>query len=533
MKARTLSIVSALVLALLIGLIQVPVADAKRKPKPPPPPPPPPPAASDVYVRDFASVIDGTKCDLTPETVRATSDGGSIALALSGRPNDAASANCSGVNWLVKLDAFGNPQWQKGVGCFGLPPGSYSFGVSLDQTSDGGYVLGGGTIGCGSAALCPFLGGLQCGLIERLDASGNLLWAKVYSSGVDDTDSVINQIRQTSDGGFVAAGSFRDSDYHIGAWVLKVDSAGTVQWQSKLGPGGVTGPGTEPVYFNAVRPTADGGYVAAGEFYTYARSSAGDTGVLVVKFNANGDIQWQRGFNSFDSDGVPTASEHALEVIQTSGGGFLVSGNWGNGFTPGTCCVGALLLKLDANGNSQWQKAYHAGVHCYFNGFNTTCHAIGPIAYSVRQTADGGFVMAGATNLKFTDSVPMVPWLAKTDAAGNLLWQHAYYRLYPTGRPITQYFADSDLASNGGHLALGFTQDPTDFIGELFAVKTDAAGQVGSCDAVHPATQLFTVDPGLATIQSVLPVHSTTVVQADAPATTQSTSISSQGGGGC
>jgi hypothetical protein len=127
----------------------------------------------------------------------------------------------------------------------------------------------------------------------------------------------------------------------------------------------------------------------------------------------------------------------------------------------------------------------------------------------------------------------MVPWLAKTDAAGNLLWQHAYYRLYPTGRPITQYFADSDLASSGGHIALGFTEDPTDFIGELFAVKTDATGLVGSCNAVHPATELFTVDPGLAAIRSALPVNSTTVVQADAPATTQSTSASSEGGSGC
>jgi hypothetical protein len=305
-----------------------------------------------------------------------------------------------------------------------------------------------------------------------------------------------------------------------------------MQWQRKLGPGGVTEPGTEPAYFNAVRPTADGGYVVAGEFYSYARSSAGDTGVLVVTFDANGNVDWQHGFNSFDGNGVPTASEHALEVIQTSAGGFLVAGNWGKAFTPGTCCRGALLLKLDANGNSQWQRAYHAGVHC-FTGYNTQCSAIGPIAYSVRQAADGGFVMGGATNLKVSYGAPMVPWLAKADAAGNLPWQHTHYRSYPSGAPSSQYFASSDLASNGGHLALGFSVDPTDSIGELFAVKTDAAGLVGSCDAVHPATELFTVDPGLATIQSGLPVQSNAVVQGDAPSTTQTTSISSEGGAGC
>ena len=527
---RGLSFVSGLVLsAAVIASILVTPATAKKKP--PPPPPPPPPSTFSTYVKNYASVVDGAKCDLTPETVAATSDGGSVALALSSRPNASASDSCRGVNWLVKLDAFGNPQWQKAVGCFGLPPGSYSYGVSLQQTADGGYVLGGGTIGCGSGTLCPYLSGRQCGFVEKLDATGELVWAQVYSSGGDDKENAINQIRQTSDGGFVAAGSFRDPDYNIGAWILKLDSLGNVQWQQKLGPGAPYGSGRAPVYFNAVRPTADGGYVAAGEFYSYARRSDGDTGVLVVKLDANGNLDWQRAFNSFDSGGAPTASEHAFSIIQTSEGGYLVAGNWGNSTSPGTCCIGGLLLKLDANGNSQWQKAYHAGVHCFSNGFNTTCHAIGALAYSVRQASDGGYVMAGATNLKFTDSSPMVPWLAKTDPSGNLLWQHAYYQVYPTtGRTISQYFASSDLTSSGESLALGFTENATDFTGELLAVKTDGAGLVGSCSQVNPATPLITIDPALATIAPALPVHATIAAQGDAPSSTQPTSISSTPG---
>jgi hypothetical protein len=471
------------------------------------------------------------RCGLTPETVQATSDGGSVALALSDRPNDAASASCAGVNWLVKLDAFGAPQWQRLVGCFGLPPGSYSLGVSLQQTADGGYVLGGGTIGCGSDTICPFLGGRQCGLVERLDATGEVVWARVYVSGADDRESTINQIRQTGDGGFVAAGSFRDAESNVGAWVLKLDAGGNVQWQRKLGPGGPSGSQAHtPVYLNAVRPTADGGYVAAGERYSYARRPEGDTGVLVVKLDANGDVRWQRGFDSVDSSGTPTATEHALSIIQTAEGGYLVAGNWVSATGPGTCCTGGLLLKLDTDGNSVWQKAYHAGVHCFSNGFNTTCYAIGALAYSVRQASDGGYVMAGASNLKLTDSAPMVPWLAKTDASGTLLWQRFYYEVYPTGRPITQYFASSDLTSGGDSLALGFTENPTDFTGELFAVKADSAGMVGACSQVAAATPLFTVDPGLATTAAALPVQTGTAAHGSSPSTTRPTAVSSTPG---
>ena len=174
MKMRSLPFVSGLVLsAAVIGSIFVTSATAKKKP--PPPPPPPPPATWSTYVKDYGEVIDGVKCDLTPQAVRATSDGGSVALASSSRPGGAASYSCAGVNWLVKLDASGNPQWQEAVGCFNLPPGSYSLGVSLQQTADGGYVLGGGTLGCGSGTICPYLSGLQCGFIEKLDATGRVV----------------------------------------------------------------------------------------------------------------------------------------------------------------------------------------------------------------------------------------------------------------------------------------------------------------------------------------------------------------------
>src|SRR5262249_56647726 len=139
-------------------------------------------------------------------------DGGWAALALT------QAASGAGVSWLLRSNAVGAPQWAKEVGCLNGAPGDYSDAVSLQVTSDGGYLLAGGTIGCGSGSNCRELTGLQCGLIEKLDSAGHVLWARVYSVGADGTG--LWQIKQTSDGGYVAVGNTTDVDHNSGALLL-------------------------------------------------------------------------------------------------------------------------------------------------------------------------------------------------------------------------------------------------------------------------------------------------------------------------
>jgi hypothetical protein len=523
MKPRRSSFAWSLLLsAAVVASLLVTPAAAKKRPKPPPPPPPPTSSTSSTYVNHYANVVDGVKCNLTPAAVAATSDGGSAMLALSSGSSSLSSASCAGVNWIAKVDPSGNPQWQKLVGCFNLAPGYYSLGVSMRQTADGGYVIGGGTLGCGPSTICPE----QCGLVERLDASGNVVWSRVYSSGAGDRESVLYSIRQTSDGGFVGAGTFRNADSNLGGWIIKLDSAGTVQWQRKLGPGGPSGPTVRHALFEAVTPTADGGYIAAGEIMNYERNSFGDYGVLVVKLDANGNVRWQREFGTFDGNGVPTSSNRAFAIVQTPDGGSLVGGKWVTATLDGTCCSGALLMKLDASGAVQWQKAYHGGVQCSTGGGGKTrCSAVGPIVRSLHATPDGGYVLAGDTQLAGGLGVPLVPWLAKVDGSGTLLWQHTYFG----DSHSAQYFASADLASNGGHVAVGFASNNTDFTGELLAVKTDSEGRVGGCTQIHPAPSVETVDSGLATFLPGLPVQATNAAQAGVPSTTQATSTSITG----
>ena len=469
-------------------------------------------------MKAYAALVSGAQLNLSPLDVQATSDGGSIALA------ETETSAGLGVDWLVKLNAAGAPQWQEQVGCASPQgaPGDYADGVSVQQTADGGYVVAGGTIDCGSGTSCPPLSGRSCALVEKLDSAGKLTWARVYQAGPDG--SALQQIRQTADGGYIAAGSFTDASQDTGALLLKLDSTGNVQWQRNLGPSGST-----QAYFTSVRQTADGGYVAAGNNYTPTANPA-STLVLVAKFTATGSLTWQHGFTTPGSSTTPTSATHTDAIIQTSDGGYAVAGNWTDPTFNGADPAGALLLKLDASGNLQWQKAYSGGVYCFSNGFSETCANIGATGESVHQTSDGGYVLAGDSNLELTDEAPIEPWLAKVDATGNLVWQHLYYQTYaPTGRPLGEFFPAAAPAPAGGSLAVGPTLDYPTQKDLLFAVRTDSTGLAGpSCSDIHPATPLQAINPGLAAVAPSLPLATATTQAASSPINAVATSISTQ-----
>jgi hypothetical protein len=465
-------------------------------------------AAPSTFIKTYSSIDNTVQGDDTPSAVAATSDGGSILLALT------ETSTGVEVDWLVKLDPLGTPQWEKYLGCPNLPPGSYTYGVSVKQTTDGGYIVGGGTIGCGSGSTCPFLDGYQCAFAEKLDQNGNRVWAYAYQAGAEGGG--FTQIRQTSDGGYIAVGNTITDNPNTGGLIMKLSSQGSVQWQREIGPTAST-----LAYFNAVALTSDGGYVAVGDFYTLS-GSIPPTSVLAVKVNASGTVQWQKGFNTVDSSGAPTAVTNALSAVGTANGGVLIAGNWVNMAPAATCCRGGLLLKLDANGNLLGQKVYTGGLYC----FEGTCNAIGGVIYSVQPTADGGYALAGDEDFVSEGLVQLVPWMGKVDANGNLLWQHDYFQVYaPTGRPLSEYFASSIVTPDGGVLALGYTENYALQKGELYGVKTDGQGLVGACSNVYTAPPITVENPGMRFVVPALPVHTTITPGATSPSTTSSTGI--------
>jgi hypothetical protein len=272
-------------------------------------------------------------------------------------------------------------------------------------------------------------------------------------------------------------------------------------------------------YFETVRQTSDGGYVAAGEL------GNGTSSVLVAKFDANGNLAWQHAFNDVGSSGTVTGTEHAGSVLQTPDGGFAILGDWHHTDATGTCCQGPLLLKLTPDGSIQWQKAYVGPFYCFFNGYSETCSSLGGLGESLQQTPDGGYVLAGAADIVLQDETPLEPWLARVDSSGALVWQENVYQVNTsTGRPLSEYFSSTALTPVGP-VAIGWTENYSNGLGELLGVQADANGAVATCSQVHPASVLAATDPGLVQLATGLTVTTTSAAQSRSPVQTLATGV--------
>jgi predicted secreted protein len=273
-----------------------------------------------------------------------TSDGG-YALAGSTTSFGAGSMDA----WLVKTDTAGNMQWNKTYGGTGM-----DMGVSVFQTSDGGYALTGFTTSFGA-------GGMDVWLVKT-DTAGNMQWNKTYGgTGTDYGFSVV----QTSDGGYAVAGpttSFGAGGQDV--WLVKTDAAGNMQWNKTYG-----GPLAE--WMDQMILTVDGGYAIAGNTKSWG---AGGQDVWLVKTDAAGNMQWNKTYGG-------TGTDDGFHMMQTVDGGYAIIGST-NSFGAGDNDV--WLIKTDASGNMQWNQTYGG--------------TGGDFGYSLVATSDGGYAIAGYTN---------------------------------------------------------------------------------------------------------------------------------------
>ena len=268
---------------------------------------------------------------------------------------------------------------------------------------------------------------------------------------------VANATQQTSDGGYVLVGFTQSNNGNVSGnhgaldgWMVKLDASGALQWQLSLGGSGIDN-------LRSVHQTADGGYIAAGKSDSNDGDVSGNHGygdVWLVKVSALGTLEWQRSLGGNNED-------EAGQVRQTADGGYIiaaVTATVNNGDVTGYHANGdGWLVKVDDQGAIEWQRALGGS---------------GPDGvWAVRQTADGGYIVAGDTESNNGDVSGnhggYDAWVVKLDGLGTIQWQHAF------GGSLWESGTSIEPTSDGGYVLSAWT----------YSVDGEVVGIHGNCDA--------------------------------------------------
>ncbi len=242
--------------------------------------------------------------------------------------------------------------------------------------------------------------GQQDTWVVKLDASGEIEWERSY--GGSDSEAAFS-FQQTSDGGFIVAGSTRSTDGDVteylgdwDMWVLKLDGAGAIEWQRSMGGSGEDGA-------SSIQQTNDGGYIVSGSTTSSdgdVDQNQGSSDYWVVKLLGNGEIEWQKTYGGPSSDGPRT-------IEQTGDGGYIIAGSTNSSSGDITNYNGGWfdqwVVRLDQYGTLLWEKAMGGSADDRVGGM---CSSL-----------DGGYVVVGFSNSDDGDVTSLFPgydlWVVK------------------------------------------------------------------------------------------------------------------------
>jgi len=316
-------------------------------------------------------------------------------------------------------------------------------------TPDGGYLLAGRTSSFGSGASDVW--------VLKLDAAGHLLWQSAF--GGSDLD-IANGMDLTDDGGCIIVGRSRSAGTgDLDTWAWRLDSGGNRLWQA-------TYPGNQNVELMSVTATPDGGCIAAGRGDP---CGGGKVQPYCVRFDGSGTVLWQRAYDGFGTFAL-------ADIDLTVDGGCLLAGYATDTGGAGGC--EAWCSKLDAAGNIVWQKTYGGTGEDRL----TTVHA----------SADGGCIVAGVTE-SFGAGL-MDGWSMKLDASGEVVWQKTY------GGGGNDGLGDVYPADDGGCVLAGGTQSFGMGAMDGWYLIVDATGDIDpSCGGLVSNSSVFVAVPSAAT----------------------------------
>ncbi len=363
----------------------------------------------------WQNTIGGSEGDFST-SFEPTADGGYIVggYSTSNVSGDKTENSNGGTDiWIVKLDSGGAIVWQNTIGGSGE-----DFLISIQQTTDGGYILGASSDSNISGDKTEnSRGGLDYWIL-KLDSNGDIMWQKTYGGAQPEFDTYVVE---TADGGYFVAG-YSDSDIsgdktdptngQRDYWALKLDSTGSIVWQNSIG-------GSLIDRTQAAFQTADGGYMIGG-FSTSPASgdksenSLGENDYWFVKLDASGTIEWENTIGGGGSDVF-------RDMIQTADGGYVVGG-YSKSNISGDKTENSQgdfdfwILKLDSNGSIVWQNTIGGSGIDY--------------PRDVKQLMDGTYMIGGWSNSNISGDKTENSnggydyWLVKLNASGTIVSQN-------------------------------------------------------------------------------------------------------------
>ena len=328
--------------------------------------------------------LGGSDSEIYP-VIKETDDSGYIISSITNsNDGDISGIHVSNTHydgWIVKLDSLGNIIWQK---CYGGTDEDDVYDIIL--TEDGGYIFVGSTLSIdGDLLNLNFYSNSIQGWIVKIDSVGNIVWQKLLGGSYDD---IFYSVSKTLDGNYVIAGVTSSDDGDVvgntsieSGWILKLSETGSILWQKCLNRG---------VYSRVtdIIQSSNGNILATCE-YMPTSTSFSNFNCYVLNLSNSGNVVWEKEFGG-------TREDYLKSIQETSDGGFIVGGStfsWDGDLAnfPTHGDQDFWIVKLTGTGDISWHKCLGG----------TRCDEL----YSIEQTSDLGFIIAGSTNSKDGDVI--------------------------------------------------------------------------------------------------------------------------------
>jgi len=371
-------------------------------------------------------------------SLQPTSDGGYIVGGSSNseKSGEKSEDEISFTNdyWIVKLDGSGNIQWDKTIGGTGD-----DYLMAVIQTTDGGYMAGGYSASNKSEDKTRNSRGLSDYWVVKLDKAGNVQWDKTVGGDLDD---ILTSLQQTKDGGYILGGyspsgkSGEKTQHSRGGndyWVVKLSADGRIEWDKTIG-------GNFTDRLMSLDQTSDGNYILGG--YSYSNKSGeksedirGYFDYWVVKINDRGNVQWDK---TIGGDG----DDELRSIEQTMDGGYILAGG-SNSTRSGEKTENNRnesydywVVKLDDNGNFQWDKTVGGSSYDYLysvkevdrNRFILAGTSGSPVSADKTKPSKG---IEDYWLVKLNYKKPDNAAIISSADSNSIIRDHSSYRIYP------------------------------------------------------------------------------------------------------